>query len=234
MKTVLVVAAHPDDELLGCAGTIARHVRAGDEVHIAILAEGSTSRDQQRNAASRGAELNALVESAQAAGRTLGVHSVECLGLPDNRLDSVDLLDVVKAVEALIVRRRPNIVYTHHVGDVNIDHEIVHRAVYTACRPIPGHAVERLLAFETVSSTEWTPAASGVAFMPNWFVDISSTLDAKLAALAAYESEMRDWPHPRSLRAIEHLARWRGATIGVDAAEAFVLMRHVDREGAVR
>lgn len=228
-KTVLVVAAHPDDELLGCAGTLARHVAAGDAVHIAILAEGSTSRDLQRDAGAREAELSALVLAARAAGQVLGVASVECLALPDNRMDSIDLLDIVKSVEALIERHRPQIVYTHHVGDVNVDHELTHRAVYTACRPLPGHPVERLLAYETVSSTEWTPPGSAAAFVPNWFVDITATLDRKLAALAAYESEMRDWPHPRSLRAVEHLARWRGATIGADAAEAFVLMRHVER-----
>jgi len=228
-RSVLVVAAHPDDELLGCAGTIARHVDAGDTVNIAILAEGATSRDASRQAEARKDELEGLAHAAQAAGRILGVASVECLALPDNRMDSIDLLDVVKEVERIMARHRPAIVYTHHVGDVNVDHQVVHRAVYTAARPTPGSTVERLLAFETVSSTEWMPAGSGAAFVPNWFVDISATLERKLEALAVYRSEMRDWPHPRSLRAVEHLARWRGATIGTDAAEAYVLMRQIDR-----
>ncbi len=229
MATVLVVAAHPDDELLGCAGTLARHVIAGDAVHIAILAEGSTSRNDHRDIAEASDELQALRLAAQKAGEILGVQSVTCQGLPDNRMDSVDLLDIVKIVEALISEHEPQIVYTHHVGDVNIDHELTHRAVFTACRPTVGHSVERLLAFETVSSTEWTPPGSRPAFVPNWFVDISTTLKRKLEALRAYTTEMRDWPHPRSTRAVETLARWRGATVGVEAAEAFVLMRHVDR-----
>lgn len=228
-QTVLIVAAHPDDELLGCAGTIARHAQHGDDVHVAILAEGSTSRDTQRDVLSRGAELSALERAAQTAGRILGVRSIVCHGLPDNRMDSVDLLDVVKIVEALVNEHRPSIVYSHHIGDVNVDHGLTHRAVYTACRPTPDHPVERFLTFETVSSTEWTPPGSAAAFSPNWYVDISSTLAQKLEALEAYESEMREWPHPRSLRAIEHLARWRGATVGVEAAEAFMLMRQVDR-----
>ena len=228
-QSVLVIAAHPDDELLGCAGTIARHVRAGDKVDILILAEGATSRDPTRNAASRGEELGALAQAAQAAGALLGVSSVECLALPDNRLDSLDLLDIVKVLEEAISRFRPRIIYTHHVGDVNVDHSITHRAVYTAARPLPDQPVERILAYETVSSSEWMPAGSGTFFKPDWFVDISETLDVKLEALAIYEREMRDWPHPRSLKAVEHLARWRGASVGVNAAEAFVLLRNVER-----
>lgn len=142
-------------------------------------------------------------------------------------MDGVDLLDVVKHVEELIASIDPRIIYTHHIGDVNIDHMMTQRAVLTACRPLPGSNVETILAFETVSSTEWMPPASGSAFAPNWFVDITDMLDKKLEALGAYESEMRDWPHPRSLKAVEHLARWRGASAGVEAAEAFVLLRQV-------
>ena len=229
MGTILVVAAHPDDELLGCAGTIARHVDQGDVVHVAILAEGSTSRSDLRDREDHQEELDTLARAARAAGAVLGVASVQCFDLPDNRMDSVDLLDVIKLVESLIAKYRPDTVYTHHIGDVNIDHERTHRAVFTACRPLEGHSVRRLLAYETVSSTEWSPPGSSAPFLPNWFVDISKVLPRKLEALKAYESEMRDWPHPRSLRAVEHLARWRGATIGADAAEAFVLLRNVQR-----
>lgn len=228
-QSVLVVAAHPDDELLGCAGTIARHVRAGDTVNVAILAEGATSRDATRDVAAHGDELGALAQAARAAGDILGVASVDCLALPDNRMDSLDLLDVVKVVEALIERHRPTIIYTHHVGDVNVDHAVTQRAVFTAARPQPGHPVATILAFETVSSTEWMPAGSGALFAPNWFVDISETLEVKLEALAVYAQEMRDWPHPRSLKAVEHLARWRGASVGTEAAEAFMLLRNVER-----
>lgn len=224
---VIVVAAHPDDEILGCAGTLKLHVAAGDEVHVLILAEGATSRNAHRSTAKNSNELSNLEAAARRAGEVLGVSSITFGKLPDNRMDSADLLDVVKLIEDTVHRLDPTIIYTHHEGDVNIDHQISHRAVYTACRPLPGSRIKKILAFETVSSTEWTPPSSGRAFSPNWFVDISETLHKKIEALAAYESEMRDWPHPRSLRAIEHLARWRGATIGVEAAEAFVLIRNI-------
>lgn len=226
-RSVLVVAAHPDDELLGCGGTIARHAAAGDSVNIAILAEGATSRDASRDTGKRQPELGRLAAAAHEAAQILGAASVECLSLPDNRMDSLDLLDVVKQVELLIAKHKPSIIYTHHVGDVNIDHQVVQQAVYTAARPTPDHVVEMVLAFETVSSTEWMPAGSAAPFVPNWFVDISATLDRKLAALSRYDTEMRDWPHPRSYRAIEHLARWRGSSVGVEAAEAFVLLRKI-------
>lgn len=224
---VLVVAAHPDDELLGCGGTLAAHVDAGDEVHVLILAEGSTSRSALRDTEKDTVELSNLEAAARKAGDFLGFSSVTCGKLPDNRMDSIDLLDIVKLVEHAIRRCDPTIIYTHHEGDVNVDHQFSHRAVYTACRPLPETRIKRIIAFETVSSTEWIPPASGRTFSPNWFVDVSATLQKKMDALAVYESEMRDWPHPRSLRAIEHLARWRGATIGVDAAEAFVLIRNI-------
>jgi LmbE family N-acetylglucosaminyl deacetylase len=148
-------------------------------------------------------------------------------GLPDNRLDSLDRLAVIQRVEAHIERWKPSVVYTHHVGDLNIDHQVVHHAVVTACRPQPGRSVERLLFFEVASSTEWQPPGSGVPFQPNWFVDITETLDTKLAALDAYRAEMREWPHSRSLSAVEHMARWRGVSVGVASAEAFSLGRQI-------
>ena len=224
-RTVLVVAAHPDDEVLGCGGTIARHSLAGDAVHVAILAEGIASRDDTLTGMVREAKLASLSEAAKRANELLGVQSVELLQLPDNRLDSLDRLDLVKTVEALMRRNRPDIVYTHHAGDVNIDHRLAHEAVATACRPLPGQSVRTLLAFEIASSTEWQPVGSAPAFLANWFVDISQTLPRKLAALDAYCSEMRPWPHARSIQALEHLARWRGASVGVAAAEAFMLGR---------
>ncbi len=222
---VLIIAAHPDDEVLGCGGTIAKHILNGDEVHVVILAEGVTSRDKVRERESRVGELSQLAQAAQGAGRILGVHSVELHGFPDNRMDSVDLLDVVKVVETAIDRYKPDMVYTHHAGDVNIDHRIVHQAVVTACRPLPGQCVKTLLFFEVLSSSEWQTPGSAPAFLPNYFVDISNCLDKKLQALEAYESEMRPWPHPRSLEAVGNLARWHGATVGVEAAEGFVLGR---------
>jgi len=220
--SVLILAAHPDDEVLGCGGTIAKLADAGARIHVAFLADGISSRDGD------GAwQLTARRAAAQKASQILGVASVSFGDLPDNRMDAVALLDITKAVEALIAEYSPEMVLTHHAGDVNIDHRRLHDAVVTACRPQKGQSVKTLLCFEVPSSTEWQLPGSGPVFAPNWFVDISSTLDRKLLALDAYAAELRDWPHPRSRQGVEHLVRWRGATVGVDAAESFVLGRQL-------
>lgn len=223
---VLVIAAHPDDEVLGCGGTIAKHVAAGDEVNIHILAEGATSRTAFRDCEAHSVELSELAQSAACAARILGATTV-LHGLPDNRLDSLDLLDVIKLVEEVVFAYRPDVVYTHHSSDVNIDHQIIHRAVVTACRPLPGQSVRTLLFFEIPSSTEWQVLSNVAAFVPNWFVSIDETLDCKVQALEPYGSEMREFPHPRSISAVRALAAWRGASIGANAAEAFVLGRFI-------
>ena len=225
--SVLVVAAHPDDEVLGCGGTIARHADAGDQVQVLIVAEGATSRSQHRDRLQVGDELSALAQAAQTAGSILGAAGVELLDLPDNRLDSLERLDLIKRLEEHIDRHQPQVVYVHHAGDVNVDHRRLHEAVVTACRPTPGHPVRRLLSFEVASSSEWQPPGSAPTFQPNWFVDISGQWHRKREALVAYASEMRPWPHARSLEALEHLARWRGAQVGVEAAEAFCLLRQL-------
>lgn len=221
---MLVVAAHPDDEVLGCGGTIAKHRRQGDAVAVLILADGVTSRG--------GDPASAIEERrrwARLANDILGVTDLTLLSYPDNRLDVVALLDVVQEIERVMERCRPSIVYTHHAGDVNIDHTRVHHAVVAACRPHPGQTVQRLLFFETPSSTEWRPPDLASMFAPNWFIDIADTLDVKLEAAAAYRGELREFPHPRSLAGLEHLARWRGASAGLAAAEAFALGRMVVR-----
>lgn len=228
-KKILVVAAHPDDEILGCGGTIAKHACAGDEVHVVIMAEGVTSRSQQRSPDLHRQELGGLADVARKANALLGAVSVTLHGLPDNRMDSLDRLDVIKLVEEEIGRVQPEVVYTHHIGDLNIDHRIIHESVLTACRPQPLSPVKTVLFFEVPSSTEWMPATSAPHFGPNWFVDISDTLELKLKALDCYQSEMRPWPHARSVQALEHLARWRGASVGMEAAEAFVLGRRLFR-----
>jgi len=224
---ILVVAAHPDDEVLGCGASMAKWSNAGIEVHIVILSEGATSRDAVRSRDARSEELSALAQAAQTSGRILGAASVQLLDFPDNRMDSIDHLDIVKTVERQIEVVKPEIVITHHAGDVNIDHQLIHQAVVTACRPQPKHAVRRLLAFEVASSTEWQTPGSKSAFQPNWFEDVSNTIDLKIKALEAYALEMRPWPHSRSIKAVEHLARWRGASVGTEAAEAFILMREL-------
>ncbi|HVZ53578.1 MAG TPA: PIG-L deacetylase family protein [Pseudolabrys sp.] len=224
-RRVAVIVAHPDDEVLGCGGTIRRHVLAGDEVAVFILADGETSRDGHAGSAAIGARH----EAAQKAAAILGVSQLVARSLPDNRMDSLPLLDVVKVIEQHIRDFSPDTVYTHHIGDLNIDHRCVHKAVVTACRPQGGHPVLNLLFCEIPSSTEWQTPGSGPAFAPNCFVDIAATLDAKMQALRAYEAEMRPWPHVRSYEAVEHLARWRGATMGCAAAEAFIVGRKLWR-----
>jgi N-acetylglucosamine malate deacetylase 1 len=222
-----IIAAHPDDEVLGCGGSMAKWASAGHDVHVLIMAEGATSRDDRRNRKLRHKEISNLAQSAKRARDILGVKSVELLNYPDNRMDSLDILELVKAVEMKLEKLKPDIIVTHHGGDLNVDHRIVHQAVITACRPEPGKSVKQILSFEVVSSTEWQSPDDRRSFIPNWYEDISATLSIKLKALEAYESEMRTWPHARSLKAVRHLARWRGASIGCKAAEAFSLIRNI-------
>lgn len=223
---VLVVAAHPDDEVLGCGATMARLVREGHEVSIAIMGEGITSRHAQRQEADA-EQLSRLHQQAHAAASEVKAKDVVLFKLPDNRLDTVALLDVVKLIEDLVEKLKPEVIYTHHPGDLNIDHGVVHRAVLTATRPMIGQPVRDIYAFEIPSSTEWAFQRLEPSFRPNVFVEVSATLETKIKALACYESEARKFPHPRSpesLRAVA--ARW-GTVAGCQAAEAFELVRSV-------
>ena len=222
---VLVIAAHPDDEVLGCGGTIAKHVADGDSVNVVLLAEGITSRGNIDNTEDNHDQLFDLKDCAQNANDILGVDSLDFHDFPDNRMDSIDLLRIVKAVEFYIDKYKPSIVYTHHIGDVNIDHRITSEAVITACRPVPNQIVKTLLFFEIASSTDYMPPGCAPKFMPNWYVNISETLDKKLLALNEYEFEMRQWPHSRSIQSLEHIAHIRGANVGINAAEVFMLGR---------
>lgn len=224
----LIIAAHPDDEVLGCGGSIAKWSRSGSEVHILIMAEGATSRDKSRNRLKRKNEILSLAQSANRACEILGAKSVQLLKFPDNRMDSVDLLDVIKDIESYIRKIKPEVLVTHHSGDLNIDHQVIHKAVITASRPQPGHFVKRILSFEVPSSTEWNTHSSSVPFVPNYFEDITDTLKLKIQALEAYESEMREWPHSRSIKATKHLAKWRGASAGFESAEAFIILRQLN------
>ena len=204
---------------------MARHAAGGDSVHILILAEGAMSRDDGRDTLKRRAELDKLRLSAVNAAKAIGAQSPKLAGLPDNRMDSCDLLDVVKIVEQTIENLSPDIIYTHHMGDLNIDHRITCQAVMTAARPIPGSSLRRILFFEVPSSTGWAVPDAANAFIPNCFIDIADFLPRKLDALSHYAGEMRKWPHARSIEAVCALAKWRGAIVGRDAAEAFVIGR---------
>jgi LmbE family N-acetylglucosaminyl deacetylase len=225
---ILVIASHPDDEVLGCGGTISRLAGEGHGVHIAILGEGATSRHKSRDEDSMRA-VRELTAVSNRVARLLGAGEPTMCGLPDNRFDTIPLLDIVKLVEDVIDRIGPEVVYTHHGGDLNVDHVITHRATLTATRPVPGSPVRDVYAYEVPSSTEWAFASVGPTFCPNVFSDISGTLEHKIQALRLYETEIRGFPHPRSPEAIEVVARRWGSVSGVMAAEAFELIRSVPR-----
>jgi LmbE family N-acetylglucosaminyl deacetylase len=222
--SVLVVVAHPDDEVLGCGGTMARLAHEGHEVRVAILAEGMTSRSRKREQADP-KEVRHLHSRAQQAADKLHAKEAVVAKLPDNRLDTVPLLEVVKLVEDLIEKFKPEVIYTHHPGDLNVDHGVVHRAVLTATRPIPGQKVREIFAMEVPSSTEWAFHRLEPTFRPNVFVDISETLETKISALACYDTEAREFPHPRSPEALRAIAARWGTVAGFQAAEAFELIR---------
>ena len=229
MGTVAILAAHPDDEVLGCGGTIAWHIAKGDEVHVIILAEGITSREENLNVNKSKKILNQLIKSAKKAHDILGTTSLNFLNFPDNRMDSLDLLTIVKIVEKELSQISPGIVYTHHVNDLNIDHQRTNKAVMTASRPYPNQSIKKILTFEVQSSTDWQQPNSNNNFVPNCYIDISGYLTKKLQALEAYSLEMRPWPHSRSNKALKHLAYWRGSTVGFKAAEAFQLIRELKK-----
>ncbi len=219
--TVLVLAAHPDDEVLGCGGTMARLSAEGRRVVIAILGTGITSR-QPLSEPGTAAKLEELKGHSQLAAERLGVAEVRHFDLPDNRFDSVDMLDVTKLIENLASELKPTTVFTQHGGDLNIDHQVTFRATMTAFRPLPGAVVRELYAYEVASSSEWAFGQFAPQFSPDTYVDISEYLPQKLHSLEAYTGEMRNYPHPRSIVAVEHQARDRGAHVGVEAAEAFM------------
>lgn len=217
---VLVLAAHPDDEVLGCGGTISRLASEGHRVTVAILGQGASSR-HTADSPEVEADIQALKEQSRLAAQLMRVAEVLHFGLPDNRFDSVDLLDIVKTLEEVDRKVQSDVVYTQHGGDLNVDHAITFRAAMTAFRPLPRCRAAALYAYEVVSSTEWAFGQFSPAFAPDTFVDISDFIEAKLKALTAYNSELRDFPHPRSLQAVRVQANERGARIGVVAAEAF-------------
>ena len=222
MKKILVVAAHPDDEVLGCGGAIARHVDEGDEVYIVFMADGVTSREKVADE-----DLRVRHKAAYSSCEVLGAQTPQFLGFPDNKMDTIALLDIVQTLEKVMDKIQPSIVYTHHDGDLNVDHRITHRAVLTACRPQPENYVNEIYSFEILSSTEWASPSVKNTFAPNRFVDISKVIERKIKALTAYADEMRDYPHSRSIETVELLAKYRGSTMGMRAAESFKIERRL-------
>jgi N-acetylglucosamine malate deacetylase 1 len=222
MKSILVVAAHPDDEVLGCGGTINRHVDSGDKVNVLFMSDGVTSRNI------KGIEQESRKQSAIEACSILGTQEPIFLDYPDNKMDSLALLDVVQSVEKIINKNKPDVIYTHHSGDLNIDHRITHQAVMTACRPQPNFSVNEIYSFEVLSSTEWQ-IQDTTPFLPNCFIDITPFIENKRKALNAYSSEMYPEPHSRSIENVLRHNAVRGNSVGLDYSEAFVVLRKITR-----
>lgn len=225
-KSVLVVAAHPDDEVLGCFATVKKLIAQGWSAYTLILSGGKTSRGDVSQV-----ELNALAREMRDANALIGVKQVFQENFPDNAFDSAPLLSIVKSVERVKALVQPDLVITHHFGDMNIDHQLAHRAVMTATRPMIGECVKTILAMEVPSSTEWNSFSRETAFIPNVFVDVSETIDDKVSAMGLYASELRQYPHPRSLQYIKELASINGKKVGLEYAESFMLVRDVRVEG---
>ena len=222
MKKILTIAAHPDDEILGCGGTIARLVNEGNEAYTLILGEGVTSRDEKRDKKKRESEIEELKKQIFEANKMIGVKKVFTFDFPDNRFDSIPLLDIIKKIEKLKNKIKPDIIFTHYKNDLNIDHKKTYEAVLAATRPMETEPVKTIYSFEVLSSTEWNYPTK---FSPNVFFDISKTVEKKIEAMKWYQTELRTFPHPRSIETITSNAKTWGSKIGFNYAEAFELIR---------
>jgi len=234
---ILIIVAHPDDEVLGMGGTILKHVKNKDDVTVAYLTTGITSRRSLTYSNTSSYELSNselskmkkqiidLQSDAKKALKILRAKKSIFFDFPDNEMDSIPLLKIIKKVEKLISKEKPDMVYTSHFKDLNVDHRTVFEAVLTACRPF-AFSVKEILCFETLSSTEWTFSYD---FQPNYFVNIEKELDSKIKAMKVYKNELRKFPHPRSLENIKISAQRWGTVCGFKAAEAFQIIRKFEK-----
>ncbi|MFP7159760.1 MULTISPECIES: PIG-L deacetylase family protein [Priestia] len=212
---ILVIGAHPDDELLGTAGTLKKLVDEGYKVISVITALG------------RKEEAHHIQQFGRLANKEIGIDEVVFLEHVNLELEMIPLHELTKEIEQLIQKYKPVKIFTHHYGDLNKDHQITFQAVLTAARPLPNTPPIELITFETVSSSEWNASTPDKTFKPNYFVDVTAHMECKLNALRYYDIEMRDFPHPRSYEGIEYLGRLRGMSVGVPYAEAFEIIRRV-------
>ena len=219
MKKILIIAAHPDDEVLGCFGTVAKFIKEGYEAYTLILGEGKTSRDIVNKK-----DIELLNKETQEANNCIGIKKVFCESFPDNRFDSVDLLDIVKIISKVKDKIKPDIIFTHFENDLNIDHQITYKAVITSTRPVKDECVKEIYSFEILSSTEWNYPLS---FSPNTFFDISDTINLKVKAMKQYKSELCKYPHPRSIKGIKLNAQYQGMRVGKQYVEAFKIIRMI-------
>ena len=229
-KKIMIVVAHPDDELLGLGATMHKLIEENNiKTHVVILGEGITSRSDQRDTEKWKEQLNKHRANIHSAQKAIGYHSVSIYDFPDNRFDSVDLLDIIKIVEKEKSEFQPEVIFTHHGGDVNIDHQRTFEAVITACRPLSHEKVKTIITFETPSGTEWRVATDPKHFLPNMFFSVSlKNIEAKIKGMESYEFEKRPYPHPRSPEALKIQAQRWGISVGTDYAEAFCLVREIN------
>ncbi|MDO8264858.1 MAG: PIG-L deacetylase family protein [Candidatus Parcubacteria bacterium] len=223
---ILIIAAHPDDEVLGCGGTIAKYAKAGDKVYCLILNKGKEARSGKKKFSIR-KEQSILQEEAERSAKILGIAEMFFENFPDQKYDAVPLLNIIKAIEKIKEEIKPNIIFTHYAEDLNLDHRITFQAVLTACRPLKQETVKRIYSFEIPSSSEWGIPKRKNYFVPNVFEDILDTFPVKVKALESYKSELREYPHPRSAKGIEIVARRWGLVAGKKFVEAFELVREI-------
>jgi LmbE family N-acetylglucosaminyl deacetylase len=228
-KRIMVVVAHPDDELLGPGATMNKLIQEyGALIHVVILGEGITSRSETRDTAKWEKELSVHRKNIHNAQSAIGYQSVSIHDFPDNRFDSVALLDIVKVIEKEKREFNPDVIFTHHGGDLNIDHQRTFEAVITSCRPMENEGVKTIFAFETPSGTEWRAATDPRHFIPNTFFSVKEkNVQAKIKGMESYEFERRAYPHPRSPEALTIQAKRWGVVVGEEYAEAFCLIRSV-------
>ena len=225
----MIVVAHPDDELLGLGASIHKLIHEQlCKIHVVILGEGITSRAEIRDTKLWERELVVHRENIKNAQVSIGYQSLSIYDFPDNRFDTVALLDIIKVIEKEKANFKPNVIFTHHGGDLNIDHQRTFEAVITSCRPLNTETVKTIITFETPSGTEWRASSDPRHFIPNMFVNISEeNLQAKINAMECYEFERRQFPHPRSPEALRIFSQRWGITVGIELAEAFCIVRHI-------
>jgi LmbE family N-acetylglucosaminyl deacetylase len=229
-KKIMIVVAHPDDELLGLGGTMNKLINEYSvQTHLIILGEGITSRSDSRDVSLWENELQIHKSNIKKAKASIGYHSLSVHDFPDNRFDAVNLLDIIKVVEAEKKAFNPDVIFTHHGGDLNIDHQKTFEAVVTSCRPMESENVKTIITFETPSGTEWRASSDPRHFIPNLYFKISEqNLAAKIKGMESYEFESRAYPHPRSPEALKITAQKNGINVGVPLAEAFCLIRQIN------